>query len=159
MKKLLAMVVVASIVVGCGRVNVPLPPTPAIDTAKAESDLIKAHNDIRASNFKPPLTMNPLLMQAAAAHSQDMADHTFMSHRGSDWASPFTRINRTGYKWRAAGENVAAGQGTVESVMKAWMSDIGHRSNVLGSYKDIGVSVRVGANGTPYWTTDFGTSE
>ena len=160
MKKLLAVALVAGIVVGCGRDNnVPLPPTPAINVEQAQADLVKAHNDIRSSEGEAALVISDKLTAAAVAHSEDMAKGEFMSHRGSDWSSTATRINRTGYKWRAIAENVAGDYRTVKAVMDAWMKSLGHRRNILGSYHDIGVAVRIGKNGQAYWTTVFGTPE
>lgn len=148
------------LVAGCGQANnPPAPPTPAIDTMQAESDLIAAHNKTRVANQKPVLILNELLMKAAAVHSEDMANKTFMSHTGSDWSSPATRMARTGYKAQAGGENVAGGYSTVKAVMDGWMKSAGHRRNILGNYRDFGVAVRIGKNGTAYWTAVFGTPQ
>jgi uncharacterized protein YkwD len=146
------------LLVGCHRDIPPLPPTPPVDIARATADLIAAHNTIRSANGVPPLTQNLQLQAASDAHAIDMAVHTFMSHKGSDWSSPYSRMKKAGYVVKStAGENVAMGQADVQVVMRAWMSDIGHRRNVLNkSYKDIGAAVRVGRNGRPYWVTDFG---
>ena len=53
----------------------------------------------------------------AQGHSQDMADHNFMAHNGSDGSSPFDRMQRAGYRFSFAGENVAAGQSTPEDAI------------------------------------------
>jgi uncharacterized protein YkwD len=64
--------------------------------------------------------------------------------------------------WRA-GENIAWGTGsygTVGSIFSAWMHSAGHRENILGSYSQIGIGLRVGGldgHGSAHvWTQQFG---
>ena len=59
-------------------------------------------------------------------------------------------IQRVGYIsagcWRA-GENIAWGSGSsrpLRSIFRAWMRSPGHRENILGSYGEIGIGLRVG---------------
>jgi uncharacterized protein YkwD len=58
------------------------------------------------------------------------------------------------------GENIAAGQTTVDSVMADWMASPGHCANIMRpEFVEMGVAC---VNGTPantyrtYWTMDFG---
>jgi uncharacterized protein YkwD len=52
------------------------------------------------------------------------------------------------------GENVAVGQETPASVMRAWLNSPGHRRNILSpNYRYIGVGYV--NNGRPYWTQNF----
>ncbi|MFC4507827.1 MULTISPECIES: CAP domain-containing protein [Streptomyces] len=103
-----------------------------------------------------PLTENAKLTKAAQDHSQDMADHENMSHTGSDGSSMSDRLSRVGYKFRSAGENVAAGYNTPESVMDGWMNSSGHRANILNcGFKEIGIGL---AQPGYYWTQDFGSA-
>lgn len=102
-----------------------------------------------------PLTTNAKLTKAAQDHSQDMADHKNMSHTGSDGSSMSDRLARAGYSFRSAGENVAAGYGTPESVMAGWMASPGHKANILNcGFKELGVGLAQPGN---YWTQDFGS--
>jgi uncharacterized protein YkwD len=75
-------------------------------------------------------------------------------------------MQRVGYIptgcWRA-GENIAWGTGsygTVRSIFTAWMHSAGHRENVLGSFGQIGIGLRVGGlggyPGAHVWTEQFG---
>ncbi|MGW0706658.1 CAP domain-containing protein [Streptomyces sp. NPDC002643] len=103
-----------------------------------------------------PLTENTKLTKAAQDHSQDMADHQNMSHTGSDGSSMSDRLARVGYRFTSAGENVAAGYGTPESVMDGWMNSSGHRANILNcDFKEIGIGLAQPGN---YWTQDFGST-
>lgn len=103
-----------------------------------------------------PLTENAKLTKAAQDHSQDMADHENMSHTGSDGSSMSDRLARVGYTFRSAGENVAYGYSTPESVMDGWMNSSGHRANILNcGFKEIGIGL---AQPGHYWTQDFGSA-
>ncbi|MGW0839696.1 CAP domain-containing protein [Streptomyces sp. NPDC002787] len=103
-----------------------------------------------------PVTENAKLTKAAQNHSQDMADHQNMSHTGSDGSSMTDRLARVGYAYRSAGENVAAGYGTADSVMDGWMNSPGHRANILNcGFKEIGIGLAQPGN---YWTQNFGTA-
>jgi hypothetical protein len=59
-------------------------------------------------------------------------------------------MSAQGYAWSREGENIAAGQTTPQQVMTDWMSDLGHRQNILGPYQDVGFGM-VGN----FWVVDF----
>lgn len=130
---------------------------PAVaDDPDVVDDLVAAHNAERARRGLEPLRLNPALADAAAGHARDMAGRRKMSHTGGDRSSPFDRIGRSGYRYNRAGENVAAGQTEVAEVMGDWMHSPGHRRNILGAYREIGVARAIGADGTAYWCATFG---
>ena len=106
----------------------------------------------------PPLTWSPLLAMSAHRESADMAAGNFISHTGSDGSTPFTRISDTGYRYTAAGENIAVGQPTVDAVMSDWLSDYGHCANIMSpDFSNVGTSLVIGPTGYRYyWTQDFG---
>lgn len=57
---------------------------------------------------------------------------------------------------RTVGENVAAGYGSPEEVMAAWMASSGHRQNILNpSFTRLGIGVAPDSNGTLYYTQIF----
>jgi len=119
--------------------------------------LVEAHNRERARRRLPPLVPGDALNAAARDHAADWAARRRMSHRGGDGSSPFRRIERAGYSYARAGENVAAGQRTTGEVMADWMRSPGHRRNVLGNFSEIGAAYATDRNGTPYWCVTFGT--
>src|SRR5262249_25809617 len=86
----------------------------------------------------------------------DMARRRRMSHRGRDGSTPFRRMERSGYRYLRAGENVARGQTGVDEVMSGWMSSPGHRRNILGKFTEIGAGYATDAGGTPYWCVPCG---
>ncbi|HEX6703247.1 MAG TPA: CAP domain-containing protein [Albitalea sp.] len=106
------------------------------------------------------LAWNNLLTQAAAGHSQDMAAKNYFSHTSQDGRTFTQRIDATGYAWMNAGENIAAGQRTVDSVMNGWMNSPDHCENIMSNaFTEIGVACVPGtASNTyaTYWTMDLG---
>lgn len=143
------------------------------------ADLLKRINDVRAAGancgsegvFAPtaPLVWNALLTRAADGHSQDMSAGNYFSHTSADGRTWIDRINATGYRGSPTGENIAAGQPTVNSVMDGWIASDGHCANIMNqSAKDVGVSCVPGVQATPgvpgsgtrfstYWTMNLGT--
>lgn len=107
------------------------------------------------------LTWNASLAQAALKHSDDLQSANFFSHTGSDGSSAGQRITAAGYRWRAWGENIAAGQSTVAVVMAGWMASPGHCANLMNpGFREIGVAcVKGTASNTysSYWTMDLAT--
>ena len=130
-----------------------------IDRSGTFETLVEAHNREREKAGKPPLEPSERLTTAAQRHADDMASRRRMTHRGGDGSSPFRRMANEGYRFARAGENVAAGQQTPDSVMKAWMTSPGHRRNILGNYTEIGAACATDEAGTPYWCVTFGTPE
>lgn len=137
--------------VGCGGgYYPPTPPSPSSPTAQ---QFLDAHNKIRVQNGLTPLKLSDKLVKAAQLHSQDQADHRSMSHTGSDGSSPYDRMERQGYSFSLAGENVAWNYPDLQAVMDGWMKSPGHRANILRS----GFTEMGAAEVNKYWTVDFGT--
>lgn len=106
----------------------------------------------------PALQWNTALTNAASLHSQDMANNGFFSHTGSNGSNAGQRITAQGYQWSTWGENIAAGQPSVTSVMDAWMNSAGHCENIMNPYmQDVGVACIAGPAGgySTYWTMNL----
>ena len=106
-----------------------------------------------------PLTVNANLTVSARAHSADMAARDYLSHTGRDGSLPWDRMRSAGYSYRAAGENIAAGQPSPASVMTAWLGSSGHCANIMSpTFTEIGVghSQQGGTQYSHYWTQNFG---
>jgi uncharacterized protein YkwD len=101
------------------------------------------------------LAWNDRLFSAAARHSRDMAQNNYFSHTGLDGRSSSQRISAEGYAWSWSGENIAAGQSSVATVMNGWLASEGHCRNIMrAEYRDVAVSC-VQRSGSPYgryWT-------
>lgn len=106
-----------------------------------------------------PLAWNTLLANAGAAHSQDMAAMNYFSHTGSDGSSPSQRIDAAGYAWSSIGENIAAGQRSVNEVVDGWIASPGHCANIMNpGFVEVGVACVPGTatDAYPtYWTMEL----
>ncbi len=140
------------------------------DTAMVEfeEDVLVLVNEARANGANcggmefgsaPPLTMDAALRCAARVHSQDMGDRSFFDHDTPEGEDPFQRMERAGYQFSTAGENIAAGQTSPQMVMEGWLASPGHCSNIMNaSFTEFGVGVYQPLNGDfpYYWTQTFG---
>lgn len=126
----------------------------------ASGALLAQINAQRAAAQVPGLSWCASLERSAQGHADDQAIHNTMTHVGSDGSTVGMRDERAGYNgWTAIGENVAYGAATADQVMALWMNSPDHRANILNSaYTHFGGGISWAANGTPYWTQDFGTS-
>jgi uncharacterized protein YkwD len=107
----------------------------------------------------PPLAWNAMLLDAAVDHSRDMASHDYFDHTGTDGSRVMQRATARGYAWRAIGENIAGGDGSVERVMAGWLRSPDHCKNIMNpEYADIAVACveRDGTRWGTYWTMVLG---
>ncbi|OAI39870.1 hypothetical protein AYO38_06760 [bacterium SCGC AG-212-C10] len=124
-----------------------------------ETQALALMNAERAAAGLGPLKVSPSLSRAAAWKSEDNVAHPPLSHtdslgRNTVQQPPGNRAIDCGYRtW--AGENVAVGFGTAQSVVTAWMGSSGHRANILGKdYKVAGIG-KVGS----MWTAVYGVAD
>jgi uncharacterized protein YkwD len=130
---------------------------PASAQTTAESQVITLVNQERAKVGCVALKYNLNLRTAAYQHSVDMATHNYFDHTGSDGSTFVTRVKAAGYS-APLGENIAWGWRTPADVMNAWMNSAPHKANILNcAARSIGVGMAKSANGTAYWTQEFGT--
>jgi uncharacterized protein YkwD len=99
------------------------------------------------------ITWNETLAKTAYLHSKDMNTQNYFSHTGKDGSTFSERMERQGYNWRAAGENIAKGYANEKAVIEGWINSEGHCRNIMSSnFEEMGV----GKEGD-YWTQVFGT--
>ena len=104
----------------------------------------------------PALSLSAELSSIATLKSKDMVENNYFSHDSPTYGSPFDMLQKYGVHYRAAGENIAAGQRTPQEVMQAWMNSSGHRANILNANFDkIGVGYAEGGSYGVYWTQEF----
>ena len=119
-----------------------------INTARASSRNCGA----TAKAAVPALVWNAKLEAAADAHNRDMAANNYFAHTSPGGQTPGDRITAAGYAWRSYGENIAAGQPTVEVVMTAWLNSAGHCTNIMSaSFTEVAVAQFDSSKGM-YWT-------
>jgi uncharacterized protein YkwD len=122
-------------------------------------------NQARKQRGLSPLAAPSSLGRSAGRKSADILRCNEFSHEAC--GREFTYwIDRVGYRGCREGENIAYGGGrfaTPRSIFRMWMNSSGHRRNILGSYEDIGIGLRVGKlegyAGAHVWTQQFGSRE
>lgn len=126
------------------------------DTSTAELDaqelqVVELFNQARAQSGLAPYKVSPNLNRAAAWKSADpSASGSTFSHTDSLGRMPSQRAQDCGYGG-GAGENIAWGFGSAQSVVNAWLNSPGHRAAILGNYQVVGIG-RIGTA----WTANFG---
>ena len=128
-------------------------PTTDSSVLNYEKEVVRLVNEIRVQRGLKELTYNWELSRVARYKSQDMKDNRYFSHTSPVYGTPFQMIKAFGITYRSAGENIARGQTSPQSVVNAWMNSAGHRANILSaSFTQIGVGYVAGGN---YWTQMF----
>lgn len=121
-----------------------------------EQKVVDLTNQERAKQGLAPLKIDTTLSKMARDKAQDMRDKNYFSHQSPTYGSPFDMMKKYGITYRAAGENIAAGQKTPEEVVNAWMNSEGHRANILNpNYTAIGVGYVQGGSYGSYWVQEF----
>ncbi|WP_411994597.1 CAP domain-containing protein [Agarivorans sp. DSG3-1] len=145
----------------------PAEPTEPTDNT-LQARMLEAVNQARSigrncgSDYYPAvasLSSNLSLQLAAEEHSNNMANYDFFSHTGLDGSSSATRATAHGYSWSYVGENIAAGQRTLESAMSGWLSSTGHCKNIMNAnYTELGAAMSENSSSSygRYWTQVFG---
>ncbi|MNU78233.1 Cysteine-rich secretory protein family protein [compost metagenome] len=109
-------------------------------------------NELRRSKGLSPLAINGAASSAAAYQAGRMVKAQKMAHLIGLTDSFLIRM-KDGSVPLPAAENVAAGQDSVERVVKAWIGSKHHLENMLGPYNGLGVAVAYDAasRNRPYW--------
>jgi uncharacterized protein YkwD len=93
--------------------------------------------------------------QVAKNHCKDMIEKKYFDHIDKDKKGPADRMTDAGIDFQFAGENIAAGQLSAIYAHEGWMNSEGHRKNILGKYKYIGVGVQFGGEYNVYYAQNF----
>lgn len=137
------------------------------ERAAAEREVVALINAHRAEGARcggrrfgpvPALSAEPRLTCAARGHSREMARSGFFDHHDLQGRSPSDRIEATGYRAMATGENISAGQATARDVVAGWMSSPGHCANIMSpNFREVGVGHHPSSDAFGhYWTQKFG---
>jgi uncharacterized protein YkwD len=148
----------------------PFSPPAAAQAAEVQARVLALVNEARAKPQRcgaqvfaavPPLRINPALYGIANAHAADMARYSYFSHTGRDGSTVDGRATRAGYPWRAIGENIAAGQMTVDTVVQGWINSPGHCANIMSpAFREMGAAFVVNTESSQgiYWAQVFGAT-
>lgn len=119
-------------------------------------EVLNLVNSERAKAGLKALQLDQQLNQVATIKAKDMASNHYFSHDSPTYGTPFDMMHSFGIEYRAAGENIAAGQKTASDVMQSWMNSSGHRANILNrDYTHLGIGYIVNDSGVAYWVQQF----
>jgi uncharacterized protein YkwD len=132
-------------------------PAPKLELSAAEQAILDATNKEREKENLRALKPNPLLFEAARAHSANMAKQGKMEHK-LDGKNSADRIKAAGYDYAYIAENIAVGNRiSPAAIVKAWMESKVHKENILNEKcTEIGIGVVKNDKGETYYTQEFG---
>ncbi|HEX8226478.1 MAG TPA: CAP domain-containing protein [Candidatus Saccharimonadales bacterium] len=111
-------------------------------TSLTANELLQTTNIERSRQQQPDLAVNQKLSQAAQAKANDMVQRDYWSHNAPDGTTPWSFVEKTGYEYQAAGENLAYGFMNAPTIVTGWMNSPEHRANILNrSYQEIGIGI------------------
>ena len=124
-----------------------------IDFADKVFELINAE---RAKENLAPLKKLDALTKVSAIRAWEI--YVKYGHDRPDGAKFGTAFTENGLEYSYAGENIAAGQGTPEDVVYAWMNSQSHKNNILNPdavYMGVGLYIVPGTEYIYYWAQNF----
>lgn len=117
------------------------------------NEVYEITNNYRSLVGVPSLTLDSSLVEAASIRVKELSDS--FSHTRPNGSSCFTVLSELGISYGTAGENIAAGYSSSQSVMEGWHSSSGHYQNIISSkFKKIGIGVNI-VNNQYYWVQIF----
>lgn len=107
--------------------------------------IIQLTNQERQKAGLPPLATSSLLGSAATQKGNHLLEEDYFAHISPSGVTPWFWIQKVGYSYQIAGENLAVDFTEAEDVVAAWMASPTHRDNLLlPDYTEIGVGVVTG---------------
>lgn len=108
----------------------------------SEAELLNSTNQVRTASNEPVLSLSPALSDAARRKAANMIERDYWAHFAPDGTSPWSFIKAAGYNYSYAGENLAKGFTTSQSIVDAWMNSPSHKENILSlKYKEVGFAI------------------
>lgn len=124
--------------------------------SQIEAEVIRLVNIERQKQGLSQFKTSSDLSNVARVKSEDMYRNNYFSHNSPKYGSPFDMMKSFGINYTTAGENIAKGYNSAQSVVNGWMNSSGHRANILNpSFNTIGVGAYTDSSGTIYWTQMF----
>lgn len=127
--------------------------------AAMRGQVISWINAERQASGLQPLRASAALQKAATSHACDMAERGFFAHKGPGGPEFTQRLRKSGYRYRAANENIAmTSSSSVVQVTSMWRDSPKHLDNVLDpKVREVGVGLaQIGDQ--VFWVTNSGAS-
>lgn len=99
-------------------------------------------NNTRKERNLNPLSWNEQLASAAQEKANDMLERGYFDHASPSGEMVWKTIEKDGYKYSTAGENLAIDYENVNKAYDAWIKSPSHLDNIISSkYTDFGFAV------------------
>ncbi|MGL4420044.1 MAG: FG-GAP-like repeat-containing protein [Gemmataceae bacterium] len=133
---------------------------PSAEAARYSIDLNEGLNPgTISSSPKQPLAAEQALLNASAAHAQDMLTRGYFSHINPEGKTPWNRADQAGYKGFAGAENLVSNFASNSSQIPATVANLhemlfvdrgvagrGHRVSMLkDNFQEVGPAIKTGA--------------
>lgn len=126
-----------------------------------QRSIIELTNQYRSENNLPLLRHNRKLYESSFLKSRRMQTTGSFAHNDGTGFSVEQLVERVGYTFQIAGENLALGKKGPTEILQAWMASPTHNANLLNpDFRETGVSVMPteGESPTYYVTHHFATA-
>lgn len=129
-------------------------------SSTAERELAALTNRARAAAGRRALRVDSVLTSIARWRSKDMITRGYFSHQIPGGGTVFDVLQRKGYCFKLAGENIGWNSYpddiATRAVHEQFMASSGHRRNILGSAWDVvGIGAYKGPTGKKMYTVIF----
>lgn len=127
---------------------------PTENTTNIVQDVLSQTNQFRKSKGLSGLIMRDELNSIAQKHSADMASgRVGFGHGGFNKRN--AQVTKEMNPITSFAENVAYGASTGKAVVDMWKNSTGHRRNMLGRYKYVGIGIAKDKKGRIFYTQIF----
>lgn len=99
-----------------------------------------------------PVKWNSKLYESALGHAKEMKKYNYFSHFSRNGKDIGDRLDKYGYNWQVAGENLGEGQITFDEVLNDWIKSRSHCKMLMNPKVD---EMAVAKQGK-YWVQHFG---
>ncbi len=107
--------------------------------------IVALTNDMRTANNIPALTVAAKLNASAESKVEDMSAYQYFSHVGPYERDLHYFLDKVGYPYTVAGENLGLGFSDARSLVKAWENSPKHYANLVDpDFTEIGVGLQAG---------------
>ena len=102
-------------------------------------------NEVRVRNGLPKLSEKNILNRSSTSRASDMAANEYFSHVGPNNRGLSYFLNKVGYNYLSAGENLAMGFSDAKGMVSAWVNSPTHYANLIDpEYEEMGFGLESG---------------
>ena len=125
------------------------------------NEILEQVNDLRSEGcycgrkYMPPVhpvRWDNTLYRSALAHAKDMSVNEYFSHHSQEGEDIGMRLDKYGYAWQVAGENLGEGQRSFKEVLNDWKDSKSHCRMLMNPKVEDMAVARYGK----YWVQHFG---